>query len=34
MALDDQQASLQDSSVQHAEVLLEARDICKTFAPK
>jgi NitT/TauT family transport system ATP-binding protein len=34
MALDDQQASSQDGSAQDAEVLLEARDIHKTFAAK
>jgi len=34
MAMSDQQASSQDGSNQHAEVLLEARDIYKTFAAK
>src|SRR5579859_7331819 len=34
MALDDQQTSSQDGSTQDAEVLLEARDIYKTFAAK
>src|SRR5229473_8091 len=34
MAMSDQQASSQDGSTQHAEVLLEARDIYKTFAAK
>src|SRR6266478_6786939 len=34
MAMSDQQASSQDGSNQHAEVLLEAHDIYKTFAAK
>ena len=34
MAMFHQQASSQDGSTQHAEVLLEARDIYKTFAAK
>src|SRR5713101_5117313 len=34
MAMSEQQASSQDGSNQHAEVLLEARDIYKTFAAK
>jgi NitT/TauT family transport system ATP-binding protein len=34
MAMSDQQASSQDGSTQDAEVILEARDIYKTFAAK
>ncbi len=34
MALFDQRTNSQDGSTQHAEVLLEARDISKTFAAK
>ena len=34
MAMFHQQASSQDGSTQHAEVLLEAHDIYKTFAAK
>jgi NitT/TauT family transport system ATP-binding protein len=34
MALDDQQINTQDGSNQHTEVLLEARDVSKTFGVK
>ena len=34
MALYDQQTNLQNGTDQHAEVLLEARGICKTFETK